>query len=117
MPYREDGFMTLETTPAGALYMVGCRKCGATLVTHEWTHDDHNERRDAMENGTLRCDDCGGRADAETFSAALDPQYAARYSASGYMDCTDWSYGADRLALEEEVNEMYGDWEEDDETA
>ena len=109
----------LQTTRKGALYSCECAKCGATMYSHEWAHDDHNERRDAMQTGTLRCDDCGvGRADPETFAQCkpggyniggdLRKFYACRYSAPGYLDCTDWSFGTNRRDLEKDVRQMYG---------
>ena len=115
-------FMQLQTTRKGALYSCECAKCGATLYSHEWAHADHNERRDAMQAGTLACDQCSiGRADPETFGAcgprrfhfggdtAPRVHYACRYSAPGYLDCTDWHYGTNWRALEREVRDMYGD--------
>jgi hypothetical protein len=102
-------FMQLETTQKGALYSCQCAKCGADLFTHEWAYYDHNERRDAMQAGTLRCDQCVvGRADPETFSSD-GRQYACRYSAPGYLDCTEWTYGKNLRALEREVRDMFGE--------
>jgi len=92
--------MKPEITQKGALYSCECNTCGATLFTHEWATYDHNGRRDAMENGTLACDECSrGRADA----------HAARLSMPGYLDCTDWLFGADPDALRAELLEMYGE--------
>lgn len=115
-------FTQLQTTQKGALYSCECAKCGATLYTHEWAHSDHNERRDAMQAGTLHCDQCCiGRADPETFTqcksrdyaigenARYRGWYACRYSATGYLDCTDWQYGTNRRALEKEVRNLYGE--------
>jgi hypothetical protein len=63
-----------------------------------------------MQDGTLRCDECGtGTADPETFSAMPGRYYAARYSMPGYLDCTEWSYGTNRRALVRDVRDMYGD--------
>lgn len=101
-------FMELELTDKGTLYACDCAKCGATMYSHEWAHMDHNERRDAMEAGTLRCDECvTGRADAETFRKVPRKHYAGRYSAPGYLDCTDWSYDTNRKRLTRELREMY----------
>lgn len=105
-------FMQLEITGKGALYSCDCAKCGATLYTHEWADYDSNEKRDAMQAGTLACDQCMiGRADPETFSECkpIRGWYAARYSAPGYMDCTDWTFGTNRRKLAREVRGMYGD--------
>jgi len=100
--------MKPETTQKGALYSCECAACGATLYSHEWATFDHNERRDAMEAGTLRCDECSrGRADADTFGRLADA-HAARLSMAGYLDCTEWLFGADPDALRAELLEMYG---------
>jgi rRNA maturation protein Nop10 len=102
--------MQLQVTQKGALYTAECARCGATLYSHEWATFDHNDRRDAMQDGTLRCDECGnGTADPETFSAMPGRYYAARYSMPGYLDCTEWSYGTNRRALVRDVRDMYGD--------
>ena len=100
--------MEMQITAKGALYTCECSKCGATLYTHEWATWDHNARRDAMQDGILRCDDCGGAADAGTFSAMPGKYYAGRYSMPGFLDCTDWNYGRNKRALQRELREMYG---------
>ena len=101
-------FMQLHVSRRGALYSCECRKCGATLYTHEWVNADHNERRDAMEAGTLRCDECSsGSANPETFSLMGARYYAARYSANGFLDCTEWNYGTNRRALMRETRNLY----------
>lgn len=104
-------FMQLQIISKGALYACDCARCGATLYTHEWVNDGHNERRDAMALGRLRCDACGGTADRETYYKFPRPQYAARYSAPGYMDCTEWSYGPNKRKLAREARDLYGDEE------
>ena len=38
----------------------------------------------------------------------LSERYIGRYSASGYMDCTDWDFGTNRRKLEKHLREMYG---------
>lgn len=101
-------FMKPEITQLGALYSCECSKCGATLYTHEWADYDHNDRRDAMEAGTLRCEHCSGLADPETFGQTEGRYFAARLSASGYLDCTDWTYGKEKESLLIEINEMLG---------
>ena len=106
--------MQPEITQKGALYSCECNKCGATLYTHEWAMYDHNERRDAMENGTMHCDECSiGRTDPETFGKMGGSFYAARLSIPGFLDCTEWTFGKDKEALLEEIKEMYGVDEED----
>lgn len=99
-------FMNLQTTRKGALYTCECAKCGSTLYVHEWADWNNNDRRDAMLAGTLRCDLCPGLADPETFHDE-GQQYACRYSAPGYMDCTDWSFGPNRRTLERETRRLY----------
>lgn len=103
-------FMQFQLVQKGALYAADCAKCGATMFTHEWVHDDHNERRDAMQAGTCACDYCNGRADPDTFTEQ-GRMYAARYSAPGYLDCTDWNYGANKRELRRELRAIYGDTE------
>jgi hypothetical protein len=107
--------MKLHMTQAGALYTCDCAKCGATLYAHEWADDDPNGRRDAMQAGTLRCDNCPGTANPETFAQSRRKQYAARYSAPGYMDATEWSYDSNARRLARDVRAMYaGDEQERD---
>lgn len=110
----------LQTTRKGSLYSCECANCGVTMYAHEWAHVDNNDRRDAMQAGTLRCDDCAiGVADPATFQQCASRDhaigenmrfrgwYACRYSAPGYLDCTDWHYGTNRRALEKEVRNLY----------
>jgi hypothetical protein len=100
-------FMQLEITQKGALYSCECDKCGATMYSHEWATWDNNETRDAMEAGVMTCPECHrGHADPETFIYCGE-QYAGRYSAPGYLDCTDWNYGPNRRRLERELRAMY----------
>lgn len=102
-------FMKLFTYRKGATYTADCGKCGTTLWTQEWVHGDHNDRRDAMQAGTLRCDQCGiGTADPATFRKQRD-HYAGHYSAPGYLDCTDWFYDTNLRRLEKDLRDMYGD--------
>jgi hypothetical protein len=100
--------MQMMVYQKGALYSADCSKCGATMFTHEWYHGDHNERRDAMEAGTLCCDDCGAPVDKETF-AQHRKSYAGLYSAPGYMDRTDVHYNANVRKLKRELRDAYGD--------
>jgi NAD-dependent SIR2 family protein deacetylase len=98
-------FMQLVTYRKGRLYCADCAKCGSTMYWHEWTSDGS---ADDLREGTAVCDECGGRADPETF-ADCGRQYAGRYSAPGYMDCTSWSYGANLRTLQRELRSMYAD--------
>ena len=100
-------FMNMYIYDKGATYCADCARCGQSHYTHEWTNDDHNDRRDAMQAGTLRCDECSGTIAPDTF-IDCGRQYAGRYSAPGYMDCTSWSYNANKRALASELRDMYG---------
>jgi hypothetical protein len=101
-------FMQKFIYQKGALYSADCSKCGMTNYTHEWITDDHNERRDAMQEGTARCDECGGELRADTF-IDCGRQYAGRYSAPGYVDCTDWHFSPNKRTLTRELRDMYGE--------
>lgn len=103
-----SNFMQLQVFEKGALYSADCQRCGQTQYSHEWFHGDNNDRRDAMQAGTLGCDECGASVDPATFRDC-GRQYAARYSAPGYLDCTDVHYGKNIKMLKREVREMYGD--------
>ncbi len=100
-------FMQLQIIQKGAYYTADCAKCGQTMHAHEWASDDPNGMRDAMQAGTLRCTECPGRANPETFHEHKR-HYAGRYSAPGYMDCTDWSYGTNKRLLARELRQLYG---------
>ena len=102
------GFMELQIVQKGRVYSGDCEKCGQTHYIHEWVTDDFNGERDGMQEGSARCPECHGTIDKDTF-AYCGLQYAGRYSAPGYMDCTDWSYNANKRKLEKELREMYGD--------
>lgn len=104
-----NAFMRPHLYRKGALYSADCSKCGQTVYAHEWTSDDPNSERDAMQSGTLRCPDCGGTVDPETFYEATRPHYAARYSANGYLDCTSWHYGTNKRRLLRELRDLYGE--------
>ena len=104
-------FMQLQIYQKGALYAADCSKCGATIYSHEWINGDHNELRDALQAGTpVACGICGCYAPAVPDSFIdCGKQYAGRYSAPGYMDCTDWSYSKNKRTLARELRDMYGD--------
>lgn len=102
------GFMQPYLYQKGRLYCADCSKCGQTHYIHEWITDAFNDDRDAMQSGDARCPECGGLIDADTFMDC-GRQYAARYSAPGYMDCTDWHYGKNKRELMRELRDMYGD--------
>jgi ribosomal protein L37E len=103
-------FMSLYHTPKGAFCTADCDRCGATLYAHEWASPDFNEDRDALEAGTMHCSICGiGHADKSTFYQSPRPQYAARYSADGYMDCTDWQFDTNLRRLLQDTRAVYGE--------
>jgi hypothetical protein len=104
-------FMQIEITAKGALYVADCQRCGASIFTHEWATWGHNEMRDAMQAGHACCPECFGNAAPETFSKAPRKVYAGRYSAPGYLDCTEWTFGTNKRRLISELREMYGDAE------
>ena len=99
-------FMQPHLTNKARLYSADCAHCGASIFAHEHAT---NETADDLKAGTAECDQCSsGKADPETFTDC-GLQYAARYSAPGYMDCTDWSYGPNKRQLLREVRDMYGE--------
>lgn len=100
-------FMQLQITKKGHLYCADCAKCGTTIYSHEWATWDNNNARDALQDGTARCDQCSGQTDPETFTDC-GMQYACRFSAPGYLDSTEWNYGKNRRKLEKEVRDLYG---------
>lgn len=102
-------FMELQVTQKGTLVSADCSRCGVTHYAHEWATWDFNGERDAMQAGTLACRECGRPVDAATFHESPRKQYAARYSAPGYMDATDYHYGTNRRALVREVRDLYGE--------
>lgn len=98
-------FMEMYITRKGRLASCDCSKCGATNYWHEWASD--GSAADLKEG---RCVDCDGPLDAETYWESRSRNYyAGRYSAAGYLDCTDWNYGKNRRKLERELRDMYGD--------
>ena len=99
--------MTLTMYKKGATYSADCAKCGQTHTVHEWTTDDFNGDRDAMQAGTFRCEECGGLLDPETFTGPIR-QYAARYEMRGYLDCTSFLYGTNKRHLARDVRELFG---------
>lgn len=44
----------------------------------------------------------------EVLSYEVVKGYFGRYSASGFLDCTDWSFSPNRRKLEKELRDMYG---------
>ena len=98
-------FMEMYIYDKGPTYTAECDNCGATI----WAHPDTGATRGELQSGAVRCDQCAsGHADPETvkFAGTL---YAGRYSANGYMDCTDWHYGSNLRELKKELRDLYGE--------
>lgn len=94
--------MELELIRKGTLASCECEKCGCTNYWHEWI-----DCGGADDLPNSRCTECGGKMDKETYWEGKG-WYAARYSAPGYLDCTDWHYGRNKRKLVAEVDELYG---------
>ena len=99
-------FMELQITRKGTLATVDCSRCGSTIYTHEWASCDFNNERDAMQKNTIWCVECNGKGDRTTYVESKNV-YAGRYSAPGYLDCTDWHYDTNKRRLEKELRAMY----------
>lgn len=105
-------FMKMWISRKGALYSCDCSRCGQTSYSHEWVSDTIlNTPNEWKADGPMRgehCPGCGGEFDTDTFRYC-GRQYAGRYSADGYMDCTEWSYDPNHRRLARELRYMYGD--------
>lgn len=99
-------FMKLEITRKGTLAMSDCKKCGQTHYAHEWTSWDFNEERDTLQETFTLCSECFGLNDIKTYREQ-ENVYAGRYSAPGYLDCTDWHYDTNKRRLEKKLRDMY----------
>jgi hypothetical protein len=60
------------------------------------------------------CDLLRDYCEGEIQSATVVNGYFGRYSAPGYMDCTEWNFDTDPKALAAYLDEMYGDDDESD---
>lgn len=96
-------FMEIETIRKGTVYEADCQKCGCTNFWHEWVHGGQGS-----ELAEYPCDQCGHKIGNEPIKHPRK-EYACRYSAPGYLDCTDWNYGTNRRILENDTRAMYGD--------
>lgn len=103
-----NSFMQMQIYRKGQVYAADCRKCGMAHYIHEWTTDGFNDERDAMQDGSGRCQECGGPIDPKTFTDC-GRQYAGMYSAPGYMDRTDMHYSPNKKTLARELRDMYGE--------
>ena len=101
-------FMQMQIYRKGQVYTADCSRCGQTHHSHEWTTDDFNNDRDAMQSGEARCPECNGKLDPDSFTNC-GKQYAGMYSAPGYMDRTDTHYSPNKKTLARELRDMYGE--------
>lgn len=98
-------FMSMYIYDKAPTYTAECEGCGATL----YAHPDTGCSEDDLRSGAAQCDQCvDGHADPETVRYA-GKLYAGRYSANGYMDCTDWHYGSNLRELKKELRDIYGE--------
>ena len=98
-------FMQMVIYDKAPTYTADCGKCGVTI----WAHPDTGITAQELRDGTARCDQCAsGTANPATVQAA-GTMYAGRYSAPGYMDCTDWQYNANLRELKRELRALYGE--------
>lgn len=98
-------FMEIFIYKKGRLASCECPKCGAIKHWHEWVSDGQAE-----DLKTSHCDECGRELDPETYWESRSRNwYAGRYSAPGYLDCTEFSFSKNKRELERELRDMYGD--------
>lgn len=98
---------TIEITTKGALYSAECAKCGSTNYTHERVHDDHNERRDGLQTGHVRCTECwSGRTTPTTFIDHGRKWYAGRVAG---MESATWEYDTNKARLAQLLRAMHRD--------
>ena len=98
-------FMEMYIYDKAPTYTADCDTCGATI----WAHPDTGVSVAELRSGHAECPQCAsGHAnpDTVTFAGTL---YAGRYSANGYMDCTDWHYGSNLRELKKELRDIYGE--------
>lgn len=105
-------FMEMEILQKGTLVSAECPRCGAVAFAHEWADFDFNGKRDAMQEGKLNCDQCNHIVDSTTFHDLGRKWYAGRYSAPGYLDCTDYEYDTNLRRLEKTLRDLYGENDE-----
>lgn len=98
-------FLELCIYPKAPTWSAECDKCGATF----YAHPDTGLTESDLRAGTAECPHCAsGHPFPETirYEGSL---YAGRYSANGYLDCTDWSYGRNLRTLTRELCALYGE--------
>lgn len=99
------GFMKMQITRKGRLATIECAKCGQTIYWHEWVSDGQAE-----DLKDWACPECGRKADTETYWESRSRNwYAGRYSAPGYLDCTEWNYSKNLRKLKAELRDYYGE--------
>jgi hypothetical protein len=98
-------FMQMQIIRKGYHATIECEKCGTTNHWHEWISDGSSA--DMVDHA---CDECGGNMDPDTlWVSPKQTWYAGRYSAPGYMDCTEWMFDTNMRRLEKELRVLYGD--------
>lgn len=100
-------FMEMEITRKGTLVTTDCPHCLATVWTHEWASWDFNGERAAMEDGTFRCPECCRPIGEGVALHTEHNVYAGRYSAPGYLDCTDYEFDTNKRRLERTLRDLY----------
>lgn len=99
-------FMELQVMQRGRLASVECSKCGIDIFWHEMVNEGQAE-----DLKSARCPDCGGKTDPETLWVSRSRNwYAGRYSAPGYLDCTDWHYSKNERKLIKELKDAYDEF-------
>jgi hypothetical protein len=93
-------FMEMQILSKAETVTFDCAKCGHTKYFHPETMPF------ALDE--MKCSQCVSGDFDVTTRTSVGKMYAGRYSAAGYMDCTDWSYNANLRKLEKELRDMYG---------
>lgn len=98
-------FMECEIYPKGALYACDCQNCGSTTYWHEWVSEGSSDELHAE-----RCAECFKQLSNDPKDVTYcGRQYAGRYSAPGYLDCTEWQYSPNKKTLKQELDSIYGE--------
>ncbi len=113
-------FMRIETM-VDTWYMVETLDNGTDYVPASVCGDLDLEKGEPIDDDSERWAEClhqikdyvdGHKIQSIEF---IGEQWAARYSAPGYMDCTDWALGDTEAEARDECVTIYGDEEDCDE--
>ena len=99
-------FMELEITRKGTYISADCPSCWQTIDTHEWASWEFNNEAEAIRSHEVCCSWCEHNVELEEHYEHK-AMYAGRYSAPGYLDCTEWSYDTNKRRLEKELRYLY----------